>query len=290
MHSSEPTGDLDPSFVFDYRPLDAADDLTPDQRLTTYWDVLAGNRGPEPVPDWLVQDAGAIDTELGVLKTGKEADVFLIDRVAHTAGVEGACLLAAKRYRDADHRSFHRSTVYTEGRGVRRSRDQRALAKGTTYGRQVASGRWAHAEWEALCQAWTCGIPVPYPVSLDGTEILMEFIGDEDGVAAPRLAQQTGDRDLLEHLWRQTCDVVLALAEQGWAHGDLSAYNLLVHRETLVVIDLPQVVDVVANPRGAELLHRDCLNVAAWFSQRGLGETADGEEVFAEAVGVALSR
>ncbi|WP_238335645.1 serine protein kinase RIO [Serinicoccus kebangsaanensis] len=285
QHSSHRIDDVDPFFVFDYTPLDAADHLTTDQRLTTYWDVEAGNRGPAPVPTWLVQDSGAVDTDLGVLKTGKEADVFLVERATVTGASDSSCLLAAKRYRDADHRSFHRSAIYAEGRGVRRSRDQRALAKGTAYGRQVAAGRWAYAEWEALCRAWEHGVPVPYPVSLDGTEILMEFIGDDDGEAAPRLAACGHDADLLDHLWQQAREVVLQLAERGWAHGDLSAYNLLAHRHRLVVIDLPQVVDVITNPQGPELLHRDCTTVAAWFGQRGVG--ADGEALFAEALALA---
>ena len=40
------------------------------------WDQSAPTeRGPRPHPDWLVTDLAAIDTELGILKTGKEADV-----------------------------------------------------------------------------------------------------------------------------------------------------------------------------------------------------------------------
>jgi RIO kinase 1 len=50
----------------------------------------------------------------------------------------------------------------------------------------------------------------------------------------------------------------------------MSAYNLLVHRGRLVMIDLPQVIDVIAHPRGAEFLDRDAANVARWFSARGL--------------------
>lgn len=46
----------------------------------------------------------------------------------------------------------------------------------------------------------------------------------------------------------------LAGAAAGLAHGDLSAYNLLVHNGRLVVIDIPQAIDVVANPRGHEFL------------------------------------
>jgi RIO kinase 1 len=60
------------------------------------------------------------------------------------------------------------------------------------------------------------------------------------------------------------------LARLGLAHGDLSAYNLLVHQDQLIMIDVPQVVDVIANPRGAEFLDRDAANVGRWFAGRGL--------------------
>jgi RIO kinase 1 len=36
------------------------------------------------------------------------------------------------------------------------------------------------------------------------------------------------------------------------------------------MIDLPQVIDVVANPQGAEFLARDVAVVAKWFASRGL--------------------
>jgi RIO kinase 1 len=283
-HNHPSAGDLDPFFTFDYVQLGQPEAASGDQRPTTYWDVERGDRGPEPRPEWVVVDAGAVDTELGVLKTGKEADVFLLERSAELTGE--ACLMAAKRYRDAHHSSFHRSAVYTEGRGVRRSRDQRAVARGTAYGRQLASGMWARAEWHALCTAWSAGVAVPYPVSVQGTELLLEFVGSPGGEAAPRLAQARPEPTLLEHCWRQLREIVLGLAGLGWAHGDLSPYNLLLHDEVVIAIDLPQVVDVVANPFGADLLHRDCSVVAAWFTSRGCA--VDGDALFAEAVAEAL--
>src|SRR5690606_32948187 len=130
-----------------------------------------------PRPDWIVTSAAAIDTELGVLKSGKEADVFLLERAVPDDPSQRV-ILAAKRYRGADHRDFHRSTVYTEGRRIRKSRDTRAIARKSAYGREVQSGAWAYAEFEALCAAFRAGIAVPYPVQVSGTEVLMEFIGD----------------------------------------------------------------------------------------------------------------
>ncbi|MDQ6687677.1 MAG: hypothetical protein M3Z50_08720, partial [Actinomycetota bacterium] len=63
-----------PSFVFDYHALDGPEyDLDEQQRFSTYWDLEPMMRGPQPPPDWLVTDRAALDTELGILKTGKEA-------------------------------------------------------------------------------------------------------------------------------------------------------------------------------------------------------------------------
>ncbi len=64
-------------------------------------------------------------------------------------------------------------------------------------------------------------------------------------------------------------DVFEHLAGTGFAHGDLSPYNLLVHHGRLVMIDLPQVVDVIANPNGRGFLDRDARNVATWFARAG---------------------
>lgn len=279
--------EIDPFFVFDYVPLDGPDDTPPDgprrapvedtgQRLTTYWSVEKGCRGPDPLPGWVVTDAGALDTELGVLKTGKEADVFLLERAAPDGS---GVVMAAKRYRDLDHRSFRRGGVYTEGRTVRRTRDRRALSRKSDYGRSVAAAQWAIAEWDALCRYWSAGLPVPYPVQIDGTEILMELI-QHAGAPAPRLAQVRPEPDLIEEYFVQIRTAISVMAGEGVAHGDLSAYNILAAGERLVIIDLPQVIDLIANPNAPQLLLRDCRNVCSWFQARGLD--VDAEELFEE--------
>ena len=60
------------------------------------------------------------------------------------------------------------------------------------------------------------------------------------------------------------------LADAGYTHGDLSPYNVLVHEGRLVLIDLPQAVDLVGNPQGFEFLRRDCDNICTWFRARGV--------------------
>jgi RIO kinase 1 len=248
--------------------LDAVDGLPDGERWSTWDQSAAGERGPQPHPDWLVTELAAVDTELGILKTGKEADVFLLRRAV--PGTDRSCLLAAKRYRDAEHKMFHRDAGYLEGRRVRESRDNRAMAKRSTVGREMIARQWSGAEFSALSRLHQAGVPVPYPVQVLGTEVLQEFIGDADGTAAPRLAETRLRGADLAACWDQLVTALCALARLGLAHGDMSAYNLLVHRGRLVLIDLPQVIDVIAHPRGAEFLDRDAANVARWFTARGL--------------------
>jgi len=256
--------------------LDAVDGLPDGDRWSTWDQSAAGERGPRPWPDWLVTELAAVDTELGILKTGKEADVFLLRR--GVPGTDRSCLLAAKRYRSAEHRMFHRDSAYLEGRRVRESRASRAMAGRTMAGREMIARQWANAEFAALGQLCQAGVAVPYPVQVLETELLLEFIGEPDGTAAPRLAETRPQRAELAGLWDQLVQALVTLARYGLAHGDLSAYNLLVHRGRLVLIDLPQVIDVIANPRGAEFLDRDAANVARWFTARGLTGGAPGPD------------
>lgn len=262
---------------------EATDGLPAGDRWST-WDVsTAGERGPEPYPEWLVTDLAAVDTDLGILKTGKEADVHLLERTVQDT--DRSCLLASKRYRNPEHRMFHRDAGYLEGRRVRRSREMRAMTNRTRFGRQLIAGQWAQAEFGALYRLYEAGVPVPYPVQIVGTELLLEFIGDPNGVAAPRLAQVRGEADFGD-LWRQLVDALVTMARLGFAHGDLSPYNLLVHEGRLVIIDLPQVVDVVANPQGAGFLERDAAVVVTWFAARGVPGTAKLPELLVREAGL----
>jgi RIO kinase 1 len=246
---------------------EATDGLPEGDRWSTWDQSIPTQRGPHPHPDWLVTDLAAVDSELGVLKTGKEADVFLIRRGVPQGR---SCLLAAKRYRDAEHRMFHRDSGYLEGRRTRDTRVNRAAASRSAFGRQAVAGQWAFAEFGALSRLYAAGVAVPYPVQVLETELLLEFVGSADGVAAPRLAETRPDPASLAALWDQLVQALVALARDGLAHGDLSAYNLLVHDGRLVMIDLPQVVDVIANPQGARYLTRDAENIGRWFTARGL--------------------
>jgi RIO kinase 1 len=267
------------------RPRRQAPPAEPDFEEPAFSTWVTATHGPTPRPAWVITDGEALDEDLGVLKTGKEADVSLLRRYLPSGGES---LMAAKRYRPAERRLFHRDATYTEGRRVRRSRENRAMSRRTEFGRELLAGQWAAAEFAALSWLWKLGVAVPYPVQLLGTELLLEFIGAADGQAAPRLAQCRPSPAQAADLYDQCQGAMSMLATAGWAHGDLSPYNLLVHQERLVLIDLPQIVDIAANPLGADFLHRDCVNVCRWFAARGVA--ADADELFGDLMAQAVSR
>jgi RIO kinase 1 len=257
----------------------------PEGERWSSWD--GATHGPTPRPDWVITDLGAVEQDLGVLKTGKEADVHLVRRwVPGDPGRD--VLMAGKRYRSSENRMFHRDAGYLEGRRVRKSRETRAMRTRTAFGKQLISGLWAAAEFNTLAMLWAEGLPVPYPVQLSDDEMLMEFIGTPDGEAAPRLAQTRPDAAVLPDLFDQARDAMLRLAELGWAHGDLSPYNVLLDGDRIVLIDWPQVVDVIGNPHGPEFLERDARNLGDWFTRRGL--EVDHGVLFGDLMAAATSR
>jgi RIO kinase 1 len=238
---------------------------------TEWWSALssypdADQHGPSPIPDWVITSGNAVDEDLGVLKTGKEADVSLLVRQ-----LDGRTnLLAVKRYRDIRERAFRNDVAYRADRnlGPKAHREQRAIDKGTRKGIELHAHLWAGHEFATLSRLWSRGLPVPYPVQQLGTELVLEYLGDDDG-AAPRLVQARVSPAERDDLLDQAVALLRGLTAAGVVHGDLSPYNLLVWQGRLYAIDFPQAVHPNRNPNGLDLLHRDVVNVLGWFARKG---------------------
>ena len=246
----------------------------------------------EKPPEWLVGDP-FVDIELGVLRTGKEAQVDLVER----RGPDGRnCLLARKYYLPRTvaakgqlealgvqrASTFRNDVQYREGRQFRKSRDRRAVERMSAHGKRLLQSRWTDHEFQVMHRLWSAGVSVPYPVSFGDDRFVLEYLGSRDG-AAPQLAEARLDGAALVAAAEQLVDGLATITAAGWAHGDLSAYNLLWWDEQLWFIDFPQAVDLAANPQGIDFLHRDVVNVCTWFTRRGY--PIDPEEVFAELLG-----
>lgn len=204
----------------------------------------------------LIED-GLIDEVLRPLMSGKEAAVYVVRC--------GTALRCAKVYKEANKRSFRQAAEYQEGRKTRNSRQTRAMAKGTKYGRKETEEAWQNAEVSALFRLAGAGVRVPKPYDfLDGV-LLMEMVTDGQGDAAPRL----NDVDLTAEQAREyhafvISQIVLMLCT-GLVHGDLSEFNVLLGPDGPVIIDLPQAVDAAANNHAFSMLERDVNNMAQYF-------------------------
>ena len=254
--------------------IDSRPDAPPEGERWSTWD--GATHGPKPRPDWVVTDArrrrerprGPQDRQGG--RRPRPAPLG----AGHRAG---SSTMAAKRYRNGDHRLFHRDAGYLEGRRVRKSREMRAMARRTDFGKQVIAGQWAAAEFDALGAALGARPPGPLPRAARASP-RCSWSSSATRRATPRPHRGSSQTRPGSPTCSPSCSSSCArrcspLAHHGWAHGDLSPYNVLLHEERLVLIDWPQIVDVIGNPRGFEFLERDaatmCRVVRAPGARRG---------------------
>ncbi len=204
-------------------------------------------------------EEGVIDEVVRQLMSGKEAMVFVV-----RAGGETRC---AKVYKEADRRSFRQAVDYTENRKTRSSRQARAMAKGTRYGRESQERAWQSAEVDALHRLARAGVRVPKPYNFHEGVLLMELVTDAEGNAAPRLNDvQLSPGEARDFHARLVAEVVRMLCA-GVIHGDLSEFNILAGGDGPVIIDLPQAVDAAGNNHARAMLERDVGNLRNFFGR-----------------------
>lgn len=206
----------------------------------------------------LVED-GIVDEVIRPLMSGKEASVYLVRC--------GTSIRCAKVYKDAVKRSFKKAVQYQEGRKVRNSRRQRAMEKGSKFGRDEQEKVWQNAEVDALYLLADAGVRVPIAYGCFDGVLLMELITDGNGEVAPRLndillSEDEAIRDhhlMMIYVMRMLC--------VGIVHGDLSEFNVLMDGDGPVVIDLPQAVNAAGNNNAKAMLARDVNNITEYYGQ-----------------------
>jgi RIO kinase 1 len=222
----------------------------------------------------LVED-GLIDSVVRQLMSGKEALVYVV-----RCGVAVRC---AKVYKEADKRSFRQAVDYTENRRTKNSRQARAMAKGTRFGRQAQETAWQSAEVAALYRLAHAGVRVPRPHHFHAGVLLMELITDAEGNAAPRLNDVELSAEAAVDLHDRLLSEVVRMLCAGVVHGDLSEFNILLGEHGPVIIDLPQAVDAAGNNHAPRMLVRDVDNLRRFFgrSAPALLATDYGKEIWA---------
>ena len=218
---------------------------------------------------------GIIEEVIRPLQSGKEAQVFIVR-------FDGS-LCVAKVYKRSNNRSFKNRAVYTEGRKVRNSRQQRAMERKSSFGRDAIENEWYQSEYQMLDRLAGTELHIPTCHSFIDNVLIMEFIQSTPGEPAPRLADisfsaQEAEKTLL-FLIRQ---VVIMLCE-GVVHGDLSDFNILMTDEGPVIIDFPQAIDTAHNRNARRLLIRDVRNLTSFMGRFAphLRKRKYGEEMWA---------
>jgi len=219
--------------------------------------------------DWLA-DAPYEDFDLGVLKAGKESEVYLVLRTGPTR----TCLMAEKRFKPRLQRGFRNDYLYAGVWGEGTFRENRAIKKRTRFGQEALQSRWVANEWATLNRLHTAGVTVPPPVERIEDGYRMAFIGDGD-LAAPRLADVDLDLGTARRVWRELQREIRLILDAELVHGDLSAFNVLWWHDRPVIIDFSQAVDVVTHPAARELLRRDVERTAGYFRRQGVAVDLD---------------
>ena len=220
-------------------------------------------------------DEGLVDSVVRQLKSGKEADVYVV-----RCGDE---VRAAKIYKEATHRSFRQAVDYTENRKVKNTRQARAMAKGTRFGREAQEAAWQSAEVDALYRLAAAGVRVPKPHNFYDGVLLMELVADEGGDAAPRLNDVVFSAEQARAHHATLLTEVVRMLCAGIVHGDLSEFNILLAADGPVIIDLPQAVDAAGNNHASRMLLRDVANLRGFFGRFApeLLHTQYGPEIWA---------
>jgi RIO kinase 1 len=198
-------------------------------------------------------DYGVIDEVLRPLMSGKEARVYLVRL--------GDELQVAKVYKSSINRSFHKRSIYTEGRKTRNSRDQRAVNKRSRHGKAIDEEAWRSTEVNMIYRLQRAGVRVPKPHCFESGVLVMEMITDLDGSPAPRLGEVKLDVESAHEIYKHLIQEVIRMLSAGIVHGDLSDFNILLGSDGPVIIDFPQSVDTAHNNSARDLLLRDVQNI-----------------------------
>src|SRR5450755_4948948 len=220
-------------------------------------------------------DEGVIDSVVRQLMSGKEAMVFVV-----RCGTESRC---AKIYKEANKRGLRQAVGCTENRKTKNTRQARAIAKGTRFGRESQEKAWQSAEVSALFRLAAAGVRVPRPYNFHAGVLLMELVTDDEGNAAPRLNDVAMTAEIAIDLHHRLIREVVRMLSTGIVHGDLSEFNILLGADGPVIIDLPQAVDAAGNNHAPRMLVRDVDNLRRFFGRFApeLLATDYGKEIWA---------
>ena len=136
---------------------------------------------------------------------------------------------------------------------------------------------WTKKEFKNLQRANKVGIRVPKPIKSLNNVLIMEYIGSPE-CPAPLM------KDMELKNPKKTFEIIIDFISKMYkkaelVHGDLSAFNILFHKNKPYIIDFGQGV-LIEHPNSLEFLKRDIQNVVRYFKR--LNINSDVNEIFKE--------
>ena len=206
----------------------------------------------------------------GCISTGKEANVYHAVTIADIDGDDAVPSHRAIKVYKTAILVFKDREKYISGD----HRFQQGYQKGSS---RAMVRIWAEKEMRNLKRIFAAGIPCPEPIYLRAHVLVMSFVGDKKGYAAPRLKEadlsELSDEEQ-QKKWHELYVQCLSYVRRMYqvcrlVHGDLSEYNILYHQEELWFIDVSQSVEH-DHPRSLEFLRMDIKNVTDFFRRNGI--------------------
>ena len=123
---------------------------------------------------------------------------------------------------------------------------------------------WAKKEFKNLERLYKVGVRAPKPIIRINNVLVMEYIGDPDE-PAPLMKDVTLDNP------KEIFDTLIGFLSKMYkkaelVHSDISAFNVLIHKNQPYLIDLGQGV-LVEHPNSLEFLKRDIHNLVSYFKK-----------------------
>ncbi|EJC98445.1 RIO1-domain-containing protein [Fomitiporia mediterranea MF3/22] len=191
----------------------------------------------------------------GCVSTGKEANVY------HALSPEGKHL-ALKIYKT--------SILIFKDRDRYVSGEHRFRTGYSRHNPRKMVRVWAEKEMRNLKRLAVAGVPGPRPIEVRENVLVMEFLGDEEGWASPRLKDAKIPESEHPRLYQDLLLTVRRLFHEcHLVHADLSEYNILYDANSLFIIDVSQSVEH-DHPHAFDFLRKDIGNVEEFFSRRGV--------------------
>jgi RIO kinase 1 len=192
------------------------------------------------------------------ISTGKEGNVF--------RGVTPVKKLVAIKVYRVSTSTFKHISKYIIG-------DPRF--KSLSKNRRDLIHAWTKKEYKNLQRACKENINAPKPIKSINNVLIMEYLGTKS-TSAPLM------KDVELKNPQKTFDTIIGFISKMYkkadlVHGDISAYNILIHKNKPYIIDFGQGV-LVDHPNSLEFLKRDIYNIVHFFKKYKIN--ADENDIF----------